>query len=70
MEGFLLDWIPTFKTIFRVNDFGFDASGHLNRAPATALSAGIDQVKRAWPAWLPVLVCIGPAYWTGIPDSH
>ena len=33
----------------------FDASGHLNRAPAAALSAGIDQVKRAWPAWLPGL---------------
>ena len=33
----------------------FDGSGHLNRAPATALSAGIDQVKRAWPAWLPGL---------------
>jgi hypothetical protein len=31
------------------------ASGHLNRAPAAALSAGIDQVKRAWPAWLPGL---------------
>ena len=33
----------------------FDASGRLNRAPAAALSAGIDQVKRAWPAWLPGL---------------
>jgi hypothetical protein len=27
----------------------FDASGQLNRAPVAALSAGIDQVKRAWP---------------------
>ena len=27
----------------------FDASGRLNRAPVAALSAGIDQVKRAWP---------------------
>jgi hypothetical protein len=46
----------TFLVIWSTKELStdrFGASGHQNRAPATALSAGIGQVKRAWPAWLP-----------------